>query len=125
MLSFRTATGDKIYFVTRGDCCNAVWVNHISGVDIIAGETPFDLLRGAVVTAVEDKGWTGDREDVEGHEYVSDGFYTITTDRGYIDIEIRNSHNGYYGGSVDYLDPEDLDRYQTVEYKLYRISEDF
>jgi hypothetical protein len=74
----------------------------VSGANILNQGNIFDLLRGVEVLAVEAKGWTEDREDEEGYEVVQDGFWTIKTDRGYIDIEVRNSHNGYYGGSVSY-----------------------
>ena len=69
----------------------------------ILGEgNTFDLLRGAEVLAVEAKGWDENRSDEDGYEVVQDAFWTIRTDRGYIDLEVRNSHNGYYGGSVSY-----------------------
>jgi hypothetical protein len=79
----------------------------------------FDILRGAMVTAVEDKGWTEDRED--GYDVIQDGFWTIATDRGYIDLEVRNSHNGYYGGSVVYDEESDLG---TIE-ELREVTKDF
>jgi hypothetical protein len=72
----------------------------------------FDILRGAMVTGVEDKGWTEDRED--GYDVIQDGFWTISTDRGYIDLEVRNSHNGYYGGSVTYDEESDLSKIEDL-----------
>jgi len=101
-LVFRDISGIRYRFDTENDCCNSVWFNHVSGANILDQGNIFDLLRGAEVLAVEAKGWTEDREDEEGYEVVQDGFWTIKTDRGYIDIEVRNSHNGYYGGSVIY-----------------------
>ena len=75
----------------------------------------FDVLRGATVVSVEDKGWSENRDDEDGYEVVQDGFWTIRTDRGYIDIEVRNSHNGYYGGSVRYdEDTSDLEDFAPV-----------
>jgi hypothetical protein len=73
----------------------------------------FDILRGAMVTAVEDKGWTEDRED--GYDVIQDGFWTIATDRGYIDLEVRNSHNGYYGGSVVYDEDSKIDAIEDLQ----------
>ena len=100
-LAFRDTEGRWYRFDTSNDCCNTVWVNHISGVDCVRrGGDVFDLMRGALVTGAEDKGWGENRSDEE-YEVVQDGFWTIRTDRGYIDIEVRNSHNGYYGGSFD------------------------
>jgi hypothetical protein len=101
-LVFRDVDGCRYRFDTENDCCNSVWFNHVSGANILGQGNIFDLLRGAKVLAVEAKGWTEDRDDEYGHEVVQDAFWTIRTDRGYIDLEVRNSHNGYYGGRVSY-----------------------
>jgi hypothetical protein len=91
-----------------------VWFNHVNGVETVLGEgNLFDILRGAMVTGVEDKGWTEDRED--GYDVIQDGFWTITTDRGYIDLEVRNSHNGYYGGSVVYDEESKIDAISDLQ----------
>ena len=107
-LVFRDINGRHYCFRTENDCCNTVWFNHVNGVETVLGEgNLFDILRGAMVTGVEDKGWTEDRED--GYDVIQDGFWTIKTDRGYIDLEVRNSHNGYYGGSVKYDEESKID----------------
>ena len=107
-LVFRDINGRHYCFRTENDCCNTVWFNHVNGVETVLGEgNLFDVLRGAMVTGVEDKGWTEDRED--GYDVIQDGFWTIATDRGYIDLEVRNSHNGYYGGSVKYDEESKID----------------
>ncbi len=103
-LVFQTVDGKFYQYNTQNDCCNNVWVNHIAGLGVLGEGNSFDLLRGALVTGAEDKGWTDNRTDEDGYEVVQDGFYTIMTDRGYIDIEVRNSHNGYYGGSFNAVD---------------------
>ena len=99
-LVFRDVSGRRYRFDTENDCCNSVWFNHVTGANILGEGNTFDLLRGAEVLAVESKGWGDDCEDEGG--YIQDAFWTIRTDRGYIDLEVRNSHNGYYGGSVSY-----------------------
>ena len=107
-LVFRDINGRHYCFRTQNDCCNTVWFNHVNGVETVLGEgNLFDVLRGAMVTAVEDKGWTEDRAD--GYDVIQDGFWTIKTDRGYLDLEVRNSHNGYYGGSVAYDEESKID----------------
>lgn len=107
-LVFRDINQRYYCFRTENDCCNTVWFNHVNGVETVLGEgNLFDVLRGAMVTGVEDKGWTEDRED--GYDVIQDGFWTIKTDRGYIDLEVRNSHNGYYGGSVKYDEESKID----------------
>jgi hypothetical protein len=107
-LVFRDINQRYYCFRTENDCCNQVWFNHVNGVETVLGEgNLFDVLRGAMVTGVEDKGWTEDRED--GYDVIQDAFWTIKTDRGYIDLEVRNSHNGYYGGSVKYDEESKID----------------
>ena len=120
-LVVRDATGRHYRFDTANDCCNSVWFNHINGLDILGEGNSFDILRGAVVLEVEDKGWGENRDGVDGHDVVQDGFWTLRTDRGYIDIEVRNSHNGYYGGNVGYNEDSDL---SDVE-DLHPVTEDF
>ena len=121
-LVFRDINGRHYCFRTKNDCCNTVWFNHVNGIETVLGEgNVFDILRGAMVTAVESKGWTDDRTDEDGYDVIQDGFWTIATDRGYIDLEVRNSHNGYYGGSVVYDEESDLG---TIE-ELREVTEDF
>jgi hypothetical protein len=103
-LVFRTTEGKWLRWDTSNDCCNSVWVNHITGVNCVGEGNVFDLIRGALVLDTEDKGWGDNRENEDGWEVVQDGFWTIKTDKGYIDIEVRNSHNGYYGGSLGFND---------------------
>jgi hypothetical protein len=121
-LVFRDINGRHYCFRTENDCCNTVWFNHVNGVETVLGEgNVFDILRGAMVTGVESKGWTDDRTDEDGYDVIQDGFWTISTDRGYIDLEVRNSHNGYYGGSVVYDEESDLG---TIE-DLTAVTADF
>ena len=121
-LVFSTVTGKHFHFKTTNDCCNSVWFNHITGVDILGKGNSFDLLRGALVNQVEEKGWNDNREGDEDYDVVQEAFWTIHTDRGYIDIEVRNSHNGYYGGRVEHV--EGTDHIPGIP-DLTQIFEDF
>jgi len=120
-LIIRTINGREYHYYTSGDCCNNVWINHMSGVNILGDGNTFDILRGALVTASEDKGWGENRNDEDEWNVIQDGFFTLSTDRGYIDFEVRNSHNGYYSGSFEY------DEYPHInnEYEWRTITEDF
>ena len=121
-LVFRDINGRHYCFRTKNDCCNTVWFNHVNGVETVLGEgNVFDILRGAMITGVESKGWTDDRTDENGYDVVQDGFWTIATDRGYIDLEVRNSHNGYYGGSVEYDAESDMSKIENLQ----AVTEDF
>lgn len=117
-LVFRTTEGKWLRWDTANDCCNSVWVNHITGVNCVGEGNVFDLLRGTQVLDSEDKGWDDNRSDPENeYDVIQDGFWTIRTDRGYIDIEVRNSHNGYYGGSFNFTDQgvEDLELVEVLD----------
>jgi hypothetical protein len=113
---FRTIEDERFGFYVHGDCCNTVYINHFQGVDVVGQGNAFDLLRGALVTAVEEKEWVAiddepnEDDDSWTDNCVEDGFFTIRTDRGYIDFEVRNEHDGYYSGHIEDLDEEiDLD----------------
>jgi hypothetical protein len=82
----------------------------MTGVDVLGEGNTFDILRGALVTGAEDKGWGENRDDDEdAWNVIQDGFFTLMTDRGYIDFEVRNSHNGYYGGNFDLDDSPEVE----------------
>jgi hypothetical protein len=119
---FRTIEGREFRYYTSGDCCNTVWINHVTGVSILGEGNTFDLLRGALVTGSEDKGWGPNRSDEDEWDVIQDGFFTLKTDRGYIDFEVRNSHNGYYGGSFEFDSSPEND---SVEYTYTPVVEDF
>ena len=122
-LIFRDTNGKYYGYKTSGDCCNSVWVNHMSGVHLVAAkDNSFDMLRGALVVSSEERGWTdAESTDADSWDVIEDGFWCITTDRGYIDIEVRNSHNGYYGGRIEEVDDFSLN---TVD-DLKQVFEDF
>jgi hypothetical protein len=117
---FRTIEDECIGFYVHGDCCNTVYINHFQGVDVIGEGNTFDLLRGALVTEVEEKEWVAiddseQDEDSWVDDCVEDGFFTIRTNRGYIDFEVRNEHNGYYSGHLsDWDDVVDLTKLQPL-----------
>ena len=103
---FRTTEDERLGFYVHGDCCNTVYINHFQGEDVVGEGNTFDLLRGALVLATEEKEWVqideGDEDpDRWVDSCVEDGFFTIRTDRGYIDFEVRNEHNGYYSGHLE------------------------
>ena len=111
---FRTIEDERIAFYVHGDCCNTVYINHFQGVDVVGEGNTFDILRGALVTAVEEKEWVSiddseQDEDSWHDECVEDGFFTIRTDRGYIDFEVRNEHNGYYSGHLEEWDEDNVE----------------
>lgn len=99
------------YLDAYGDCCSHSWYEHISGVD---------ALKGQVIRSVQEIG-LGEvmpRAETEYQEYVQAYSIKFTTDKGYFEIEMRNSSNGYYGG---YVNLEEGDRATTMT----ELTEDF
>ncbi len=62
-LVIRTNTGKFFRYDTANDCCNSVFINHMTGLSVLGDGNVFDLLRGALVTGAEDKEWTENREE--------------------------------------------------------------
>lgn len=93
IILFKTGHDEEFAYCCEGDCCNDVWIEHLNGIDcIIDGSTIFDVKsKGS-----EDR--TPTKQEVE--EAL---LWTIYTSSGNFDIEVRNSHNGYYGGSMYYM----------------------
>lgn len=70
----------------EGACCAYAFVESI--------ECP-DLGGGAAII----KGWHKScRSEESKGEYIDFDFYCIQTTAGYVDIELRTEHNGYYCG---------------------------
>lgn len=79
-------------YKTEADCCNEVWFE-----DIENGE----CLINSSIYSIEEKKWNT-ISDPEDNTCLESAFWTIKTSKGYTDIEVRNSHNGYYGGHVSF-----------------------
>ena len=71
----------------EGDCCATAWVESIN---------PCSLP--AVITDWEHR--SGHSEDEDTHHQLDYDFYMMSTTQGYIDIEMRCSHNGWYSGRL-------------------------
>lgn len=75
-----------------GDCCSDTWCEHIEMVSL-----------PATVIDVEDIDMPnlGNPDEYEVVAYYG---CKITTDKGHIIIDYRNSSNGYYGGNISFPD---------------------
>jgi len=99
-LRFHTDKGDLCYYAW-GECCSESWFYHVLGVDCLLDQQ----VTKCTVSIM------GDIEDeLVRQDYDKLYKITITTERGYCDIEFRNSSNGYYGGWVEQVEdiPEDV-----------------
>lgn len=95
-LRFVLESGDSVHCYTDGDCYSHSWIEHIEGVCNLIGATVRKIEDGAEVPSIETDG-----ETIQFYNY------RIVTERGFCNIEMRNSSNGYYGGSLDAADGTD------------------
>lgn len=80
--------GDFSVLTPEGDGCLRATINHISGA----------YLAPCVITGIVEK--EGRTEHDNNGDQVDTGFYSLATDKGFLDIELRVEHNGYYGGEL-------------------------
>lgn len=76
-----------------GDCCSSSWFNNITGIANLIGEEVLEVVDKEELpesTGSEDEG-----------EYIQYYGFTLKTNKGFCDIEFRNSSNGYYGGYLE------------------------
>lgn len=105
-LAFDTDAGPVAY-AAFGDCCSESWFNHVVGLDCLIGGSVRDV---EVLPEAEAEATRQERDIVYG--------WRIHTDKGTASVEMRNSSNGYYGGSAD--PDESASEQATVE-----VREDF
>ena len=106
-LRFTTDKGIFLYN-TEGDCCSETWFYHLLGVDCLLGHK---------IVSVQDTEPDDSHINDDGKSRQEwDEIYgiKITSDIGYMDIEFRNSSNGYYGGHLEYI--ENPEEYLDDEY---------
>ncbi len=100
LIKFNTDKGSFTYY-TYGDCCSNSWMEHVSGLNELIGHevistSEVDLDR---VLELDEYGYTDNCLEI----YNS----IACTAKGRFVIEYRNESNGYYGGSLDLVDPND------------------
>lgn len=87
--------GRTLALRTEIDCCNRVWFEHI--------EHPAGLI-GATLMGFDVKEW---RECMDGNIKGGDECeellqFDMLTTAGHSTFEVRNNHNGYYGGAIEW-----------------------
>jgi hypothetical protein len=122
LLQFETDQG-TIRYMTDADCCSESWINHISGIQALLGHKV--LKTDAVEMGKIEEGnplWSK-RQDVD--KIYS---YKIFTSQGVCELELRNSSNGFYGGSLVLVTERSLEGYRQSPFELHELKpvlEDF
>lgn len=106
--SFAIETDQGSYtFDAYGDCCSVSWFENISGIDNLVGHT---------VLSVRTDDLPSPESSEESYECIQAYGWTVTTDKGYFQIEMRNSSNGYYGGSIEVSEGRDKNLKPLVDF---------
>ena len=93
---------DSVLFLSAyGDCCSRSWFEHMTGVDALIGQKINKVVEREMPPAKENE------EEMECLQFYG---WTIETNRGRCDLEMRNESNGYYGGDCE-VDEKPLGKY--------------
>ncbi len=108
---FETNNKQLVYCV-ESDCCSQAWIEHIENPEVLINEPIIEVIC---------KDYSSVRNDDEyGNDYIDSFGYTFKTHKGYCDMEFRNSHNGYYGASIE-LQPEAIIKYDVTNGKKWIV----
>lgn len=91
-----------LYFSWIGDCCSHCFLAHVSGSEELTGGT---------ILEIETKEWVV-LTDIDGTDETMGT--RIKTDKGYVDLESRLEHNGYYSGEI-FINVNPVDKYENTE----------
>lgn len=92
-LRFMFDDGTSIVWSAVGDCCSHSWFESVEAFDF-SGK----VLRIDNPQIDEDESKRADDSD---GELIRSYFMTVYSERGRLCLEMRNSSNGYYGGSIE------------------------
>lgn len=108
------------HYYAYGDCCSNSWFEHV-GSDL-ADDQPVKVF------SVLEREMPPDDNNSKDNECLAFYGWSLVTDRGYLDIEMRNSSNGYYGGSVQFegnQSPEKVAIQKQLDEEKYQKQKSF
>lgn len=94
-MRFLVEGADPIIARAEGDCCSSTWIEHI---ELPAMGFPVKILS---VTDIDLPGSVNNSED---YDCLTVYGLKLTTDRGEIIVDFRNSSKGHYGGNLSWSD---------------------
>lgn len=104
-IKLETDKGD-LFLRWEGDCCAHCYIAHINGSEFLIGHT---------ILSAENTEWKDLTRNENEYDVLESMGTKIKTDKGYVDIETRVNHNGYYGGRVNVSDVGYIDAYSYIE----------
>jgi hypothetical protein len=72
-----------------------------------------EALIGATILEAENAEWSFIKEDRDNCEVIESMGTKIKTSTGYVTLESRVEHSGYYGGSILVSDDEPMSQYSS------------
>lgn len=96
-----TDNGRFVYYAV-GDCCSTSWIEHLEVIPDVCGSTLNNITTYQVEDEVVKATLTlGQNSNYSEDNYIQIYRYAFITNRGQIDVELRNQSNGYYSGSLE------------------------
>lgn len=91
-----TDSENNVYgYKADGDCCAQAYIESVNGEAALIG------------TVVEVQENSINLSRVYGDDVIDATFYHISTNAGAATIELRISHNGYYGGTLEFREVDE------------------
>lgn len=97
----KTDDGDY-YLRWEGDCRANCFIAHINGAEFLIGST---------ILSAENSEWSDLNRNEDDYEVLETMGTKFKTSKGYVDIETRVSHDGYYGGMINISKEGYIDSY--------------
>ena len=98
LIKFVPYVGDSVVYVAFGDCCSITWISDVLGISSLIGGHVRDV-----------RGDDSEQITEEDYDTIAHYSYQILTDKGECSLLYKNMSNGYYGGSLDFMDEEPKD----------------
>ena len=102
---------DSVIFVTAGDCCSESWFADVIDADEFIGGT----LGENPLEAAEGFGDPNDGRCRQDEDAIY-GF-NLVSDKGLCKVAFRCSSNGYYGGTIELYEKDDLKGTNWIQIK--------
>lgn len=100
----KTDEGD-FFLNWEGDCCAHCYIAHISGTEFLVGST---------IISAENTEWSDISRKEDEWDVLEFMGTKLKTSKGYVDIETRLSHNGYYSGMINVSKQGYVDAYNCL-----------
>lgn len=117
VVQFLTECGETHYYFAEGDCCSESWFEKFEESSYLftpKGQTPRTILDALVISCNCDQMAT--RQDEDKVQHVVFIYNTSYGSANTVVMNLRNSSNGFYNGSICYLGP-------TLEKSHWAIDE--